>query len=189
MNSKSGIPASEFHYLIFQSMKSQVFLLSVILVSWITMAALLYDEKCCSSNKKVKSTGLKPKRAYYHGIILSDPDGLNLKLNDNFIFYKATSGYLLPLSDSLKQLIQNTADYIKDHPNKKLKLICRYNPKENVKFNNNDYGLLRAKEIEKLFLSKGVPAKQLMLKSLRDTLLPIKNNRIFGGFIPLIINE
>ncbi|NOT36361.1 MAG: hypothetical protein HOP11_03165 [Saprospiraceae bacterium] len=169
-------------------MKNQVFLLSAILVLWITLSALVYNEKCCTSQKiPIKTTNTK--RAYFHGIVLQDSDKLNLKLRDNFIFYKATSGYLLPLSDSLKQLVQTTADYLKENPNKKLKIICRYSPKENTKLNNSDYGLLRSKEIEKIFLSKGVPAKQLITKSLKDTLLPIINNRIFGGFIPLIVNE
>lgn len=170
-------------------MKNPVFLFSAILVAWITMACLLYEEKCCSSSKVNTLTTSKPVRKYFHGIILTHKDSLISSVNNNFIFYRSSIGYLPPISDSLKLWVQTTSQYLKQNNNKKLKLICRYNPNESSKNNPVDYGILRAKEIEKLFIENGISENQLITIGLRDSLLPFKNNRIYGGFIPLIINE
>ncbi len=170
-------------------MKNPIFLFSSLLVAWITMGCLLYEDKCCVKARIKTPNNFKSNRKYFHGIILKNNDGLNLHINDNFIFYKGAIGYLPPVSDSLKYWIQKTTEYLKLNPNKKLKLICRYNPNESSTNNPIDYGLLRAKEIEKLFLENGIAQKQLLGISLRDSLLPHKNNRIYGAFIPLIINE
>ncbi|MEP7196193.1 MAG: hypothetical protein ABI851_06705 [Saprospiraceae bacterium] len=169
-------------------MKNQIILFLAILIAWITLGALLYEDKCCQDKPFVK-TSLKPGRAYFHGIQLNDQEDFHIYLRDNFIFYRSTSGYLLPLSDSLKNTIQLTSDYIKRNPNKKLKLICRYNPLESHKKNTEDWGILRAKEVEKVFIAQGVPQDQIIVASLVDSLLPIINNRIYGGFIPLILNK
>lgn len=158
-----------------------------ILIAWITLGSLVYEKKCYTMNVIHQAIKVK-KRSYFHGISLRDKDLFSVQVKDNFIFYKSTSGYLLPLSDSLTTAILKIAEYIQKNPQKKLKLICRYNPIESPK-NSIDWGLLRAKEIEKLFISKGVPATQLITTSLKDTMLPIINNRIFAGFIPIIINQ
>ena len=168
-------------------MSNKIYLLIAILISWITLGSLIYEKKCYTRNVTRQAISVK-KRSYFHGISLRDKDLFSVHVKDNFIFYKSTSGYLLPLSDSLNAALLITADYIKKNPQKKLKLICRYNPIESSK-NSIDWGLLRAKEIEQLFISKGVPANQLITTSLKDKMLPIINNRIFGGFIPIIINQ
>ncbi len=167
-------------------MTNRFYLFLALLTAWISAGALMYEESCCSEIKVVKSNPIKT-RWYYHGIKIKNED-FSLKLNDNFIFYKSTSSYLSPLSDSLTTALGSISDYLISHPDKMLKIICRYNPNESIR-NNNDWGYLRAKEIEKLFLTKGVNAQQLIPISLRDSLLPIKNNRIFGGFIPLIVQN
>lgn len=169
-------------------MNNKISLFLAILVAWNTLGALLYEDRCCQA--KISPKVIKtPGRLYFHGIILKDEDKLNIKLLDNFIFYKSTSGYLLPLSDSLKQFIDLTAEHLKKYPTKKINLICRYNPIESLKNTKMDWGKLRAQEIEKMFLTRGVPENQIITTSLRDSLLPMKNNRIFGGFIPIITNK
>ncbi|MCC6815228.1 MAG: hypothetical protein IT267_02315 [Saprospiraceae bacterium] len=169
-------------------MKSQIYLLSAILVAWITMGTLLYENKCCQITK-VASKKTPLNRTYFHGIKLLDQEGLDIFLKENFVFYKSTFGYLTPISEDMKSFVLTTSNFLKSHPKKKLKIICRYNPSENSSQNHIDYGLLRAQQIEILFLAQNVPDKQLEAVSLRDSLLPFSKNRIYGAFIPLIVNQ
>lgn len=155
-----------------------------LLIAWITQGALMYEDRCCNP---IPAEQTVPRRHYFHGVVLKD-SGLNIRIPFNFEFYKSTSNYSLPLPAELEQAMQQTSAFLKNNPSKKLKIVCRYHPDE-VERSSSDLGMERAKAIEKIYLSNGVRAEQLLTSSLRDSTLPIRQNKILAGFVPIVIQS
>ncbi|HMW38885.1 MAG: hypothetical protein K1X68_13930 [Saprospiraceae bacterium] len=155
-----------------------------LLIAWITQGALMYEDRCCNPIPVKQQV---PHRHYFHGIVLKDT-GLNIRIPFNFEFYKSTSNYALPLPVELEQALQQTSTFLKNNPSKKLKIVCRYHPDE-VERSSSDLGMERARAIEKIYLSKGVRGEQLLKASLRDSALPIRQNKILAGFVPIVIQS
>jgi len=114
--------------------------------------------------------------------------GLNIRIPFNFEFFKSTANYALPLPLELEQALQQTSTFLINNPSKKLKIVCRYHPDE-VERSSSDLGMERARAIEKIYLSKGVRAEQLLMASLRDSALPVRQNKILAGFVPIVIQS
>lgn len=119
---------------------------------------------------------------YYH-LDIQDGTRFSENIKDNLVFPISGFDYKKPLMDSLQNVYQLTAEYLKKSPNRTIFLTGLYKDNET---NNSVYptlGLARANAAKKILTDLNVPGKQIITKDSLMNSLIFQKNTLTGGII------
>lgn len=116
-------------------------------------------------------------------LTLYEEGGLNTDATDNLRFAKNSATYDKPVSTSIRAALGSLADYLKQHPDKKLQLTGWVDTAEkDADADAKDkLGKTRAENIKKLLTSLGAPAKQIKVTAQERDDLVFIDNQLYGG--------
>jgi outer membrane protein OmpA-like peptidoglycan-associated protein len=161
---------------------STPYLIGIILA--ILLGSYLNYNFCCDSNEEIVLPKENVVMDNYttNPFILNEQSGeLIIKDNDNFNFNTSNTDVLKPLSSNLEQSISKSIKYFSSHPELVLSITGYYSDDE---INNSAYenlGLARANAIKNIFVSKGLPSKNInTLGELNNKLRPNIESILFG---------
>ncbi|MEM8907955.1 MAG: hypothetical protein AAGD05_08935, partial [Bacteroidota bacterium] len=112
---------------------------------------------------------------------IQDTNAFTASINDNFTFDTSNFEYHAPLSDSLLEQIERTATYLKENPNRSLRITGLYQSSETNNSAMPSLGLARANNIKSLLTGLGVAATQIDINAQVQDNLAFIENRLTGG--------
>ena len=117
---------------------------------------------------------------YYY---LSIKDGTTFEAfhKNNLVFQESGFEYAKPLSGSIQDVYQQTADYLKNTPNRAIKITGLYaeNEKNNSLFPN--LGLARANIVKQILTNLGVAPQQILTDARIEPTLVFQDGQLTGG--------
>ncbi len=115
------------------------------------------------------------------GISISDGSAFSSNFGDNLVFGKSAHNFDRPLSAGLKGVFTKTAKYLKDNPNRSIKLTGFYGKSEKYSGALQNLGVGRANTVKGYLQGLGVSASQIMTDSKMTNNLKFAKNKLKGG--------
>jgi len=113
--------------------------------------------------------------------LVDDYNNFAARADDALTFMPSEFTYL-PLSDDLKQVHQEAADYLNANPDRSLTIAGQYMGEEANNSILSSLGLARANQVKNLLLEYGAPESQLIIEEVLVDALP-KNSNVFNNVI------
>lgn len=116
---------------------------------------------------------------------ISDPaHRFSLKAEDNFVFDYNSAQFLMPLSSFMETQVKVLANYLKEHPDRQLKITGYNHPDETHYGALQNLGLARANAVRSLLLQAGAPALQLWVDGIAEERLAVLSSELYDQFLP-----
>lgn len=116
---------------------------------------------------------------------ITDPaHRFSLKAEDNFVFDYNSAQFLMPLSNFMETQVELLANYLKEHPDRQLKITGYNHPDEAHYGALQNLGLARANAVRSLLLQAGAPSTQLLIDGIAEERLAVLSSELYDQFLP-----
>jgi OmpA-OmpF porin, OOP family len=112
---------------------------------------------------------------------IADGSAFKSAFNGNLRFGRNNYEHALPLADGIKNAFSSTADYLKGHADRTLKITGFYNEAEKNTSIFPNLGLARANHIKAMLTALGAPASQIATDAIMQNDLSFVNDTLTGG--------
>ncbi|MDZ7879225.1 MAG: OmpA family protein [Saprospiraceae bacterium] len=114
-------------------------------------------------------------------LAIADGSAFKGSFNDNLRFGRSNYEHGLPLSAGVTKVFGSTADYLKAHADRTLKITGFYNEAEKNTSIYPNLGLARANHIKAMLTGLGAPASQIATDAIMQNDLTFVNDTLSGG--------
>lgn len=144
---------------------NRLFLPIALLIAWLIGGSFFLKNKFCGAVPAVKkSAAVIPPPASAARLLIQDVDQFKTTANNHFDFNKSTFNYLIPLADDVNTSLQQTAEYLKNNPNRSIAITGLYKAEETNGSVFPTLGIARANAVKKTLAGFGVSGKQILTK-------------------------
>jgi OmpA-OmpF porin, OOP family len=146
-------------------MKNSLLWLLAALLALLLFGGNSYYQKNCNcggASTPSVSTLLETSAAGATAISIADGAAFKGGTDDNLRFGRNSYEHALPISDKLNTVFNSTAAYLKEHPDRSMKITGFYNKMEKNTSIYPNLGLARANHIKAMLTGLGAPASQIL---------------------------
>lgn len=108
----------------------------------------------------------------------------SLEATDNFVFDYNSAQFLMPLSKAMKNQINYIATYLKEHPDRQLRITGYNHPDETHYGALQNLGMARANVLHNLLVRAGAPPSQLIKDGISEERLAVLSSDLYDNFLP-----
>ena len=163
-------------------MKNPIPLFILLLLGWIAGLASYTRKTCgdCASPNAVSAVTPTAVPNLTKSLLIADnAHSFTAQTDDNLTFKTSAFAFEQPIADKLKATFQETATYLKGHPERSITINGLYGEKENNTSIFPNLGIARAESVKNLLQSLGCPASQIAVTA---SMLPaLTGDTVVGG--------
>ena len=159
-----------------------LWLIALLLLLWLIFGFILHRRNCNCGLAAVPAVVAPVGETSAKSILILDQEkNFKAATNDNLLFATSSCDYETPLSQQLTTVFQQTADYLKQNPQRILILTgLRLGTENNVCTGSRDLGFGRADKVKLLLLGMGAPDAQIRVQSDQRE-VALHGDKVLGG--------
>ena len=161
-------------------MRNNLIIPIALLIAWIGFGYFLKSKNCpCDAPEMNINKAPVPTTAAFK---IKDGEAFSSFVsNHNLVFDQSGYEHRSPLSEDVNSVIAQTADYLKNHPERAMVITGLYGENEKNTGALANLGLARANDVKNLFTGLGVPASQLTEDAIMEPKLAYPGDSLVGG--------
>jgi OmpA-OmpF porin, OOP family len=156
-------------------------LFSALLALFLFFSNNYYQTHCgCGIANAIPAVGATTLAAT-SALDIADGSAFKGSFSDNLRFGRSKYEHGLPLAEGVKNVFSSTADYLKGHADRTLKITGFYNEAEKNTSIFPNLGLARANHIKAMLTALGAPASQIATDAIMQNDLTFVKDTLSGG--------